>query len=238
MKDNPSILFDLDGTLLPMDYDRFTQAYFRELCARMAPRGYQPKALVDAIWAGVKAIVRGDGDSTCEARFWDKFARVFGDRVYADKAIIDGFYTHEFNNASAATQPTPLARTAVDLARRKGDKVVLATNPIFPLSGVQSRLSWAGLAPEDFDLITSYETCHFCKPDPRYYREILEGLGLDPHRCLMIGNDVEEDIRAARSLGMQTFLIKDCLIGDATRVSTPSGTFQDCIAFLEALPDA
>jgi FMN phosphatase YigB (HAD superfamily) len=115
--------------------------------------------------------------------------------------------------------------------------VVLATNPIFPLCAVHSRLQWAGLTPEDFDLITSYETSHYCKPDPRYYGEILEKLGLTPSRCLMIGNDVGEDIQSAQSLGLATFLIEDCILGDPTEVTTPSGTFEDCIHFLENLPD-
>ncbi len=237
MDDNISILFDLDGTLLPMNYDLFTKTYFKELCIKMAPQGYEPSELVNAIWSGVRAIIAGGGETTCEERFWVKFAEIFGNRVYADKPIIDGFYTHEFNNASVVTHRTPLARTAVDLAHRKGAKVVLATNPIFPLCGVHSRLNWAGLCPEDFDLITSYETSHYCKPDPRYYTEIVERLGLTPDRCLMIGNDVGEDIKAAQSLGIATFLIRDCIIGDESEVITPSGSLEDCIAFLEALPD-
>ena len=237
MNHNLSILFDLDGTLLPMDYDLFTKTYFKELCVKMAPLGYEPQALVNAIWAGVKDIVTGGGQSTCEDRFWVKFAQVFGDRVYDDKPVIDDFYTHEFNNASVVTQPTPLARTIVDLGHKKGVKVVLATNPIFPLCAVHSRLNWAGLSPEDFDLVTSYETSHYCKPDPRYYTEFLDKLGLNPKDCLMIGNDVGEDIKAAQSLGISTFLITDCVIGDPGSVTTPSGSFQDAISFLEALPN-
>jgi HAD superfamily hydrolase (TIGR01509 family) len=237
MDDNISILFDLDGTLLPMDYDRFTKAYFKELSRKMAPLGYEASELVSGIWSGVNAILQGDPNTTGEERFWTEFARIFGPRVYEDKAIIDDFYTHEFHNASIVTHRTPLARAAVDLAHQKGAKVVLATNPIFPLCAVHSRLQWAGLTPEDFDLITSYETSHYCKPDPRYYGEILEKLGLTPSRCLMIGNDVGEDIQSAQSLGLATFLIEDCILGDPTEVTTPSGTFEDCIHFLENLPD-
>lgn len=43
-----TILFDLDGTLLPMDNDEFTRGYFKLLAAKMAPLGYEPKRLVDA----------------------------------------------------------------------------------------------------------------------------------------------------------------------------------------------
>lgn len=35
------VMFDLDGTLLPMDMDEFTTGYFKMLAAKVAPRGYE-----------------------------------------------------------------------------------------------------------------------------------------------------------------------------------------------------
>ena len=46
-----AILFDMDGTLLPMDTELFTRMYFKILTAKFAPFGYDPKALIDAVWA-------------------------------------------------------------------------------------------------------------------------------------------------------------------------------------------
>ena len=46
-----TVLFDLDGTLLPMDQEAFTTGYFKLLAKKLAPHGYEPKSLVDAIWA-------------------------------------------------------------------------------------------------------------------------------------------------------------------------------------------
>ena len=40
-----TVLFDLDGTLLPMDQDRFVHAYMSELASYMLPYGYQPRLL-------------------------------------------------------------------------------------------------------------------------------------------------------------------------------------------------
>ena len=54
-------LFDLDGTLLPMDQEAFTTGYFKLLTKKLAPHGYEPKSLVDAIWAGTAAMVKNDG---------------------------------------------------------------------------------------------------------------------------------------------------------------------------------
>jgi phosphoglycolate phosphatase-like HAD superfamily hydrolase len=56
-----TVLFDLDGTLLPMDQDAFTRGYFKFLAAKLAPHGYEPKQLVEAIWTGTEAMVRNDG---------------------------------------------------------------------------------------------------------------------------------------------------------------------------------
>ena len=59
-----TILFDLDGTLLPMDQDAFTEYYFKLLAGKMAPLGYEPKQLIAAVWDGTKAMVKNDG--TCK----------------------------------------------------------------------------------------------------------------------------------------------------------------------------
>lgn len=44
-----TVLFDLDGTLLPMDQDVFVKDYLKRLAMRMAGHGYDPDALVAAI---------------------------------------------------------------------------------------------------------------------------------------------------------------------------------------------
>ena len=92
-----------------------------------------------------------------------------------------------------------------------GLKVALATNPIFPKVATESRIRWAGLEPEDFELYTSYENIGYCKPNPDYYREIVKRLGVEPEQCLMVGNDVSEDM-VAETVGMKVFLLTDCLI--------------------------
>ena len=70
---------------------------------------------------------------------------------------------------------------------------------------------WAGLTPTDFELYTTYENIGFCKPNPSYYLEITSRLNVAPEECLMVGNDVTEDM-AAKSAGMEVFLLTDCLI--------------------------
>ena len=235
MKKYDAILFDLDGTMLPMDNDLFIKTYLGLLVKKMAPSGYDKDLLVSSLWKGTGAMIKNDGSKTNAEIFWNYFAKVFGDRIYSDIATFDTFYENEFHAAASVTFPTDLAQLAVDLARENAEKVILATNPFFPAVAVRSRLSWAKVSPESFDLITTYENSSFCKPNPAYYMEIAGKMQFDPKRSLMIGNNAEEDIRAAQSLGMDTFLSTDFLICEGERPDTPSGSFEDLIAFLRAI---
>ena len=115
-----------------------------------------------------------------------------------------------------------------------GLRVALATNPLFPRVATHSRIRWAGLEPEDFELVTTYESSRFCKPNLRYYEEILDQLQVQPGECLMVGNDADEDMVAER-LGMRVFLLTDCLINrheqDISR--WPRGSFDALLAYVQ-----
>ena len=206
-----TVLFDLDGTLLPMDNDEFTKGYFKLLAAKLAPHGYEPKQLVDAIWAGTAAMAKNDGTQSNEYAFWKRFSALYGEKALADKPLFDAFYSNEFQKAQELCGYNPKAAEAVRLAKEIGFRVVLATNPIFPAVATESRIRWAGLTPADFELYTTYENIGFCKPNPSYYLEITSRLNVTPEECLMVGNDVTEDM-AAKSAGMEVFLLTDCLI--------------------------
>ena len=104
-----TILFDLDGTLLPMDNDEFTRGYFKLLAAKMAPLGYEPKRLVDAVWTGTAAMVKNDGSRSNETAFWQAFGQIYGDRAQADRPIFEAFYENEFQNARAICGFDPAA---------------------------------------------------------------------------------------------------------------------------------
>ena len=206
-----TILFDLDGTLLPMDNDEFTKGYFKLLAAKLAPHGYEPKQLVEAIWAGTAAMVKNDGKQSNEAAFWKKFSEIYGEKELADKPLFDEFYEKDFKKAKELCKVNPKAAIAVHTVKEIGFQVALATNPIFPASATESRIRWAGLESDDFELFTTYENIGYCKPNPDYYREIAKRLGVEPEQCLMVGNDVTEDM-IAETVGMKVFLLSDCLI--------------------------
>ncbi|MDO5399336.1 MAG: HAD family hydrolase [bacterium] len=231
-----TVLFDLDGTLLPMDQDEFAGAYFKELIKKVAPLGYDPKKLVGDIWAGTAAMVMNDGSCTNEEAFWKKFVSIYGEKCLKDRPIFDEYYRNEFNNVQSSCGFNAKAAEAVRHIKESGYRAALATNPIFPGDATRNRIKWAGLNPEDFELYTTYENMNYCKPNPKYYLDVTEKLNVKPEECLMVGNDVTEDMVAA-TLGMKVFLLTDCIINkeNSDISSYPQGGFNELIKFIDSL---
>ena len=69
-----------------------------------------------------------------------------------------------------------------------------------------------------------------------YYKEILAKLDLKAEECVMVGNDVNEDM-VAEKLGMKVFLLTDCIINkDNKDISVyPNGGFDQLKEFIEKL---
>ncbi len=229
-----TVLFDLDGTLLPMDQDVFTQGYFRLLSASLAPHGYNAKELVAAVWKSTAAMVANDGSKpNCEA-FWTEFQNIFGEKVESDIPYFDAFYDKAFDGTREFCGFNKHAAEVVSYIKSKGGRTVLATNPIFPAVATLKRARWAGLDPDDFELVTTYENTGYCKPNPDYYRDILERTGATAETALMVGNDAHEDA-AAQSAGLDVFLLTDCLI-NRTGVDIdkyPHGSFDALEKYLK-----
>lgn len=231
-----TILFDLDGTLLPMDNDAFTEGYFKLLAAKLAPHGYEPKQLIDGVWQGTKSMVMNNGKQTNEQVFWKKFAELFGDKVYSDIDKFNEFYETDFDKLKSRCGYNEQANQTIQTLKQKGFTLVLASNPIFPIAAQKKRMLWAGVNPGDFALITSYENSHYCKPNPLYYKEIIEKIGVKPSDCLMVGNDTTEDA-AATLTGADFFLLTDCLLNkerkDISKYSR--GSFMQLINYIDNL---
>lgn len=231
-----AVLFDLDGTLLPMDQDVFMKIYFGELSKRLAPYGYEPKKLIDSVFEGIKAMVKNDGSRPNEDAFWEKFSEFHGEDCRKDEPIFDSFYRNEFAKAKEACGFQPKAKEVIEFLKEQGKTIILATNPLFPQIATKNRIGWAGLSPDDFLFYTTYEYSSYCKPNPKYYEEILERAGLLPEECLMVGNDVGEDM-VAETIGMKVFLLTDCLLNpkqlDCSKY--PQGNFDDLMEYIKKL---
>ena len=230
------VLFDLDGTLLPMDMDEFTGGYFKLLAKKAAPYGYEPQSMVKAVWKGTAAMVKNDGSCRNEDAFWGDFASTYGEQALKDRPMFDEFYMNEFQEAKQYCGYNPKASETVHWIIDRGLRIALATNPLFPALATESRIRWTGLEPEEFEFFTTYENIGFCKPNLDYYREVLRRANLSAEDCLMVGNDVGEDMVAA-DLGMEVFLLTDCLINkaEADINAYPHGGFDELKAYVGTL---
>ncbi len=232
-----TILFDLDGTLLPFVQEEFIRAYFKALVRRLSPMGYEGEKLVAAIWKGTNAMIANDGSRTNRQVFWESFVGDLGVAAMALESILDDFYIRDFDGVRSVLRRPADRRELLLSLRRRGYGVVLATNPIFPAVAVGTRLNWAGLAADDFDYVTTYENSRYSKPELGYYRHILDQIGRRPEECLMVGNNPVDDMSALK-LGLEGYLVTDFLEDPA---HTPleafrRGSFQELEAFLGALP--
>ncbi len=203
-----AILFDLDGTLLPMRFEDFLPRYLGLLgksFAEMVP-GLQIAA---PLMASTQAMMTNDGLRTNEAAFWEDF----GPRVNMTREemapLATQFYRRDFPALGADIVCDPAAATLVAACRARGLKVALATNPVFPRLAIEERVRWAGLDPAHFDLITSIENMRSCKPRRSYFQQIADDLGVPASECLMIGNDVAQDLAPAAQVGMRTCLVEN-----------------------------
>ena len=231
-----TVLFDLDGTLLPMDQDTFVKAYIKGLTVAAEPAGYSPMIFSTAIMAGTAAMVKNNGEKTNEDAFWDTLEKTYGESVRGDIHLFDEFYATDFQKIKNVCGFTPKAAELIQHIKEKGYRVALATNPLFPQVATESRIRWAGLSPDDFELYTSYENSRYCKPNPDYYQEVVKNLGVNPEECLMVGNDAQEDM-IAETLGMKVFLLTDCLINkyDVDISKYPNGDFDALIDYISSM---
>lgn len=231
-----TVFFDLDGTLLPMDQEVFIKSYLEHMAKKMSPSSYNPTLLTQAVWAGTAAMVKNTGSIINETVFWNTFSTFFAHDVTQDEPLFKEFYREEFQNVRHDCGFDSRASQIISQIKAMGYRFVLATNPLFPAIATYSRVRWAGLDPSDFEWITTYENSSHCKPNPDYYREILDKLNLNAEECVMVGNDVGEDM-IARNLGFHVFLLTDCLINKENQDISqyPNGSFPELLEFIRSL---
>jgi FMN phosphatase YigB (HAD superfamily) len=201
------ILFDLDDTLLGNEMNNFIPVYLQALARRMSAVA-EPTTLVKTLLSATREMVENPNpDQTLEEKFDAAFYPPLGLIRQDVQGIIDAFYEEDFPKLRIITQTRPEAIEVVDQIFKRGDQAAIATNPLFPRTAILQRLAWAGL-PADrvpFVMIPSYETFHFAKPNPAFFAEFLAQLGWPKTPVIMVGNDVDSDIGAARQLGLPVY---------------------------------
>lgn len=232
-----AILFDLDGTLLPMHEQTFVKYFYGALVKYLTSRGDVSGQVVGEVLQGSLQYVIGNDGSCTNREAFIRFYRRFYEKsgILVDIDNIERFYATSFDSqVRPSCGYDPDAWAVVDMIKQAQVPIVVATNPFFPTVATHVRLKWAGLDPTDFAEISTYENYHYCKPNLMYYHEVFERTGFDPAKCLMVGNNVAEDM-IAKQLGCDVFLIVRNLINPKNEdVSQyPHGSFQDLANYLK-----
>lgn len=230
-----TLLLDLDDTLLDSNMESFIPAYFQALSGFMAAQ-VAPEKMLPALVAGTRAMMASQDPTRPLREVFDaEFFPAIGLSAEYLQPLIDRFYDEVFPSLGLHTRPRPEAITLVEWALERGYRLVVATDPFFPLKATQQRMRWAGLPPEQypFALVSSYETFHFTKSHPAYFAEVLARLGWPAAPVLMVGNDVERDLAPARRLGLPTYWIIDRDSAPAIEM-TARGRLADLRSWLES----
>jgi FMN phosphatase YigB (HAD superfamily) len=182
------------------------------------------KEFKDKLLVSTMAMVNSEDPTlTNEEVFWGDFPSRIGLPASFLEPILRDFYNQEYRLLGKNIPPAVSVRPLLSAAFQQGFRITIATNPIFPGFALLERLSWINCHDLPYQMVTTMENMHFCKPNPNYYREILDHLGATAEECMMIGNDVEEDMVAAL-VGFKTALVTDRLISRGKLAVAPDYT--------------
>lgn len=232
-----TILFDLDGTLLPMDFQLFMKLYFENM-EKYFFSFKKPKSMYEMVMSSTEHMIKTNNGNTNENLFMSHFEQYVGNNLPGYKDTFNSFYDDLFQNVKASTFQSKQMMDSIKILKDKGYTLAIATNPLFPLKANFHRIKWAGLDYKDFEYITSFEENTYCKPFPQFYQEVLHKINKTPEECIMVGNDVEEDLIAS-TLGIETYLITNCMINSKNLKNNANhtGTYDDFIEFCKKLPN-
>ena len=205
-----AILFDLDNTLIHYSERKFFEGYIPGIMLVFAD--IMPgDVLIERLLKGTQSLLNNNGEMSNAERFLNVFCtgyEGFRDEIW--KRFMR-FYDTEYDHLQSLVSVSPGVRELFLRLEKTDVKLVIASNPIWPLTAQTRRLSWAGIGDLQFDLVTHIENTSYCKPRLEYYQEICSRISESPEACLMIGNDPVNDMIVA-NIGMKTYLVTD---GDA-----------------------
>jgi len=202
-----AVLFDLDNTLIRFSERKFIEAYIVKvvpLFSDMIP----PEAFLERLVFSVRALLNNNGEMSNMQYFMRHFSTGYEERSAEIWRRFTEFYDTQFDQFRELVSVPQGGREVFAQLKQKGVKLVIASNPIWPMQVQMKRLSWADLGDMQFDLVTSLENMSYCKPRLEYYQETCLKIGESPQSCLMVGNDPVNDMSVA-TMGMKTFLVTD-----------------------------
>lgn len=189
------IFLDYDGTIIENVESEFLKVYF-SLFSKKA--GMDFETVLNLVMSSVEEVIKNP-DST--KNLYEKFTDAISKKSTKSKEewikIFNDFYAHDFDELQSIVKPNEPLIKLIKLTKKK---LIFASNPLFPQIATYKRIKFTGLEPEIFCYIAHMENSTYAKPNPLFFKEIIEKLHLPASRCVMIG-DTEFDM-ACENVGI------------------------------------
>lgn len=200
-----AILFNPEGKLVNVDTTDFMRNYLGILAPRFAHLLSPDKFAKQLVKSLETSQNNNNPEQTNKQTLGDDFSKAIGQSLNVMCPIFEKFYESDFSTLRCLVQPTPQGVKVVEYAIQQGFLTAVATNPILPLSAMQEYVLWAGFKPEQFNVIPALEDFHYFKPQPGFFQEIAQKLGVEPDNCLMVSGQTQDLI--CQDIGMKVFMI-------------------------------
>ncbi len=207
-----AVLLDLDNTLLYNPDSAFAAEFIR-LADQFFETRWQQSQVSRLLIESIQGLQqdRHPKETNAETLFaWvaERAGRTLDDATSALLAFYQQRYPY-LRSCIESLGDVPV--NLINWLRSQHYAVVIATNPIYPVSAIRQRLRWAGLSDDlaEYALVTHAENMHFAKPDPAYYVEIVARVGVEPDEAVMIGDSLKNDIKPAGQAGLHAHPIAD-----------------------------
>jgi len=213
----PTIVFDLDGTLVDTAPDLVDT-----LNVIFAQEGFAPLAYEKA-----RSVV-GGGARLMIARGFNAQGLVLSQNKL--EQLFKDFIAHYSEHLTERSRPFPGIADALDLLAARGCSFAVCTNKLEALS---IRLLGELELSDRFVAICGQDTFGMQKPDPEILRRTIKAAGGRPETTVMIGDSVT-DIRTARAAGVPVIAVD---FGYSERPIAEFGPDR-LISHFSQLPDA
>ncbi|MGU9957013.1 MAG: phosphoglycolate phosphatase [Arenicellales bacterium WSBS_2016_MAG_OTU3] len=185
-----AVLFDLDGTLadtIPDIADALDMALTS--CGYVAAGEANARAWVGK---GVGELIRlalvaqgAETEPTKQDEIWCAFEQAYRQNIKVRTRLYD----------AVAETLTSLEKRAIKLACVT-NKAAVFTEPLLASLGIDGR----------FESVVSGDTCEHKKPHPEPLFKACRDLNVEPSRCIMVGDSIN-DLNAAAAAGMKSVLV-------------------------------
>ena len=197
MTQNLTILFDLDGTIVNTAPD--LMAAHNHVMSKF---GYPTKSTEE-----IRNLVGGGAGAMIGRSIWGQAKKEFG-KVQDEKIkkeMVKEFVDYYGKNIVNESKLIDGAKDFLIWSKEKNISMAVCTNKQEHLA--IDLLKKIGIY-DFFEYVAGHNTFDYCKPDPRHLTSVVEILGGDLKKTLMVG-DSETDANAAKAAGIPVILLED-----------------------------